>query len=534
MSIPAEHTDLFNSLCERLEQIHTEISLAGFMGTALKSLLRRQGDVPFLEAIRDAYVARAAGSPLPDQRLLARNILQIVLQLRPEIAKAWQDAQQKSEAAPKWTQPDRRTAAVDHKRPAPTHKNKLPLQAESIVADFMRTAIERRLACFNLTQPEIPSAAYYHEHPFFLFDRKFHKVLSKFVTEILMPLCQPVLSRTVYTELNAHLDEAVDVQNQYLLKKRPEIEKALIQRLSALAVLQTAAENIIHQAEQSDGSGPLWKTIKVPQSRPRAMSILGVKFAIGKETVTRTITIRADGGRDLTAEEMQALTLYTQFSDMAASEGIELPAGCDFKFLCVLLDFDQIKFSQSSKLISELAGHNLTSSDFLINKLRREERIQTNGLADVLLLSLFNDASERGFGIADLHRFCIETSREPADLLKKRPFLYWEVARRPFELAFQIRHIMQKRLPVNTLEVAIRMLFTAWRILARSLFAKEMDIALGVISSFPIIFAGESNEAFFTKMAEDLVHVLKAVEPDYERAMLTITTTYAQALKAHV
>ena len=531
MSIPVEHTDLFNSLCARLEQIHTEISLAGFMGTALKSLLRRQGDLPFLDAIRDAYVARAAGNPLPDQQLLARNILQIVIELRPEIAKAWHDAQQKAAADNAWVQPERRSAASLPKRQAPVHKNKLALQAETITADFIQPTIERRLASFSLTKPEIPSNAYYHEHPFFLFDRKFHKVMAQFIVEVLMPLCQPVLSRVIYAELNAHLTDPVELQNHLLLKKRPEIDKALIQRLSALAALQNSAEEIIRKAEESDNDGPTWKTIEIPQSRPRSMSILGIKFAVGKETVTRKITIRVDGGRDLSTEEMQALTLFTQFRDMAASEGIDLPSGCNFQFLCVLLDFDQVKFAQSAKLITELAGHSLTSTDFLINKLRREERIQTNGLADILLLALFNDASERGFGIADLHRFCIETSREPDELIRKRPFLFWEVSRRPFELVFQIRHIMQTRLPVNTLEVAIRMLFTTWRLLARSLFAKEMEIALGVISTFPIIFAGESNEAYFTKMAEDLVQVLKAAEPDYEKAILAITTTYTRALK---
>jgi len=532
VGIPAEHTDLYNGLCIRVEQIKTEVGLAAFMGTALKSLLRRQGDVLFLDAIRDAYVASAAGHPLEEQHRQARTILQIVIELRPEIAKAWTEAQQKERAALDWQQPDRRSLDAAPR----TNQDGTPIKhrpkAEVLTSDFVRISIEKRLASFHLTPPTIPSTAYYHERPLFLFDRNFHKVLARFIADILLPVCRPVLTRIVYSELNKMVAEPSEIQNLLLLKKRTEIEKALIQRLNALSALQHKAEEIIRKAEATEAEGPTWRTIEIPQNRPRSMEILGVKFALGTETVSRKVTIRADGGRDLSLEEMEALTLFTQFRDLAASENVDLPEGCDFQFIRFLMEFDQVKFAQSAKVITELATHSLTNTDFLINKLKREERSQAGGLSDILLLMLFNDASDRGFSIADLHRFCIESSREPQELLRKRPFLYWEVSRRPYELAFQIREAMRQRLPTNTVEITLRMMFSTWKTLARSLFEKDMDVALGVIAAFPIVFAGESCELHFTKIAERLVQVLNDPSPDYESAILAITSVYALGLKS--
>ena len=532
MSIASEHADLFNGLCAKLEQIGTELSLAAFMGNALKTLLRRQGDAQFLEAIRDAYVARAAGLALADQQQLARSILQVVIELRPEIARAWNEAHPTDPSVVKWRQSDRRK--LPEPPPPPPARRRQHPQADTLAADFVRTNVQRRLASFNLNPPQIPSLAYYHERPLFLFDRNFHKVFASFIADILLPLCRPVLMRKAYADITAVLTDPPEAQNLMLLKKRDEIETAILQRLAALAALQHKAEDIIGKAEtlETAPDGPAWRTVEIPQSRPRTLTIMGVTLPVGTQTVTRTITVRTDGGRDLSIEEMEALTLFTQFKDMVAAEGVTLPNGCDFQFLQFLLEFDQVKFAQSAKVVTELATHNLTSSDFLINKLRREERLQKGNLSDVLLLILYNDAADRGFGIADLHRFCIETSREPAELLQKRPFLYWEMSRRPYELAFQIRETMRQRLSVNTLEITLRMFFNAWKTLAKSLFAKDMEIALGVIAAFPIVFTGDAHEAHFSKIAERLGEVLTAPAPDYESAILAITGVYSLTLKS--
>jgi len=530
MTVPSLQVNLFEGLCAKLEQISTEMALAAFMGTALKSLLRRQGDALFLEAIRDAYVAAAAGRSIDNQRKLARAILRVVIEIRPEIARAWAEATQQ-QPEPQWTKPERRSM-IEPRKPAAAGPGFHARNAEDLTVQCIRAALIKKLDCFNLPAPAIPCAAYYHERPFFLFDRKFHEVFAHFITEILLPLCRPVLDRLVYKELNRHLADPPEVLNLMILKKREEIEKAVIQRLAALASLQNKAEEIIGKAEQSDAQGPSWKTIEIPQSRPRSLSILGIKFSIGTETVTRKITIRADGGRDLTSDEMEALTLFTQFRDMAASEGIDLPPGCDFQFLRFLMEFDQAKFARSYRTLCDLASHSLTSNDFLISHVKQEERAMPGTMADVLLLALFNVASDRGYGVADLHRFCVEASREAAELLRKRPFLRWEVARRPYELAFQVREIMRKRMPVNDLDRALRMLFAAWKTLARGFFQEEMEIGLGVIAAFPIVFAGEPAEALYTKIAERLNETLSSPAPDFESALTAVTAYYQKILNA--
>ncbi len=538
MTIPSQQSNLFDSLCAKLESILGEPTLAAFMGTALKSLLRRQGDTPFLEAIRDAYVAAVVGKDLPEQRKLARAILNIVMELRPEIARAWTEARQQEQAAQSWTKPERRSVGEQRKAAAAAAANKKAAgegpSVEGLTANTVRETVLRKLASFNLPAPLCPSTAYYHDRPFFLFDRKFHEVFARFITDMLMPLCRPVLSRLVYEDLLHHLADPPESLSFMILKKRDDIDKALIQRLGALAALQNKAEDIISKADLSDPQSPTWKTIEIPQSRPRSMNILGVTFAVGSETVTRKITIRADGGRDLSAEEMEALTLFTHFRDMAAEQGIDLPTGCDFQFLRFLLEFDPVKFAQSAKTVCDLATHNMTTSDFLITRLKKEERLQLSTMSDVLLLLLFNEASDHGFGIADLHRFCVETAREPAELLRKRPFLYWEIARRPFELAFQIREIMRKRLPVNDLDRALRMLFATWKTMARGFFQRDMDIALGVIAAFPIVFAGEPAELHFTKIAERLTEALTSAAPDTESTLTAVTASYERILKTNL
>jgi hypothetical protein len=316
-----------------------------------------------------------------------------------------------------------------------------------------------------------------------------------------------------------------------ITKKRDEIDRALIQRLAALSSLQSKAEEIISKAELADPQSPTWKTIEIPQSRPRSMSILGIEFSLGTEMVSKKITIRADGGRDLSAEEMEALTLFTHFRDMVAGEGLDLPKGCDFQFLRFLLEFDHAKFSQSAKSVSDLATHEMTSMDFLITRLKKEERAQLGSLSDVLLLVLFNDAADLSFGIGELHRFCVESARETAELQRKRPFLYWEVSRRPYELAFQVRECMRKRLPVNDLDRAVRMLFNTWKTLARGFFQKDLDVALGVIAAFPIVFSGEPGETHYNKIAERLHDVLTSAAPDYDSAITAVTTSYEKILR---
>lgn len=533
---------LVEGLYSRIGQIDAESVLASFMGAALKSLLRRSGDQPFMTAIQDAYVDRVAGCPIDTQRTIARDVLRTVVELRPEIAAAWAHFEKHQTGghspipdappAEPWSGPERRHIdAPAAAREAGQHEALAALDAEGLTRHFIAEHVSRRMALFHMARPSIASSAYFHDRPFFLFDRSFHQVLAKFMAETLAPLCHPVLNRLIYRELSAKANLPLEARLSCLSARQAEIDKALGQRLGALGMLcRTAGEIIAKSEAESDGS-PTWKQVQVPQTRPRSLSVLGVKVPLGTVTSVRTIRVRTDGGRDLTPEELEALTLFTQLQNMAANEGVDMPDACDFQFIRLLLEFDIAKFSAAIKELTALATHSLTNEDFLLSRVKRAENIWPGGLADILLLMLFYDAAEYGFGISNLQHFCIGTSTDPDTLAKRRPFLFWELNRRPRELALQIRETMQNRLPVNTLDAAIRKLVGAWKIQSRVVFARSFEVALGVIATFPIVFTGHPDEQPFTAIAERLRATLSDPSPDYESAIIAATTLYSQTLK---
>jgi hypothetical protein len=306
---------------------------------------------------------------------------------------------------------------------------------------------------------------------------------------------------------------------------------ALIQRLAALAHLQQTANELISQAEQSDGTvAPLWREIDVPQSRKRAISVLGLNLTLGTVTETRKIKVRADGSRDLSAEEVEALTIYTHFCDMVAQEGIALPSICDFNFLHQLMTFDLLKFAANRKRLIALGRQSHTNPIFLREQILQAEAALPPGFADILLLTLFDELCDRSFSLDELHRFCIESSRDPVLLAKKRPFLYWEAARRPRELAIQFRDAMHRRASVSIIDTTLTMFFVVWRGFSRDIFANGLDIALGVFSGFSVVFAGDRHEKEFSEIGSRIVEVLSAEKPNYESCVLWVTTTYGKTL----
>lgn len=540
---PSAANPLVEDLYARIENIDTEGQLAAFMGSALKSMLRRGGDQPFMSAIQDAYVARVSGCAIDKQRAIARDVLRTVVDMRPEIAAAWVHFQKHQAGgtqtpsipdapAGPWHGQERRH--IEEKTPqqeADEQQALSALDAEGLTMHCIAGHVTRRLAIFHLARPAIPSSAYYHDLPFFLFDRTFHHVLADFIAKVLTPLCRPVLTRLVYRDLSTKSDQPLEARQAFVSSRQAEIDKALGQRLSALAQLCRSAQEIIAKSEEEGDEGPSWKTVTVPQIRPRSVSVLGLKVPLGTVNSTRTIRVRTDGGRDFSADEIEALTLFTQLQNMAANEGLDMPDACDFQFICLLLEFDLSKFSASIKELAALATHSLTSEEFLLSRVKRAEIMWQGGLSDVLLLMLFYDSSDRGFGIPNLQRFCIGTSLDPIALAKYRPFLFWELNRRPRELALQIREVLQTRLPVNTLEAVIRKLFLVWKNQSRVVFERAFEVALGVIATFPIVFTGHPDEADFTAIADRLRLTLSDDSPDYESALLAITTLYSKTLK---
>jgi hypothetical protein len=484
-------------------------------------------------------VERVAGTSIDKQRAIAKDVLRTVVELRPEIATAWMQFQkhQTGSEAPvgvdpqPWSGPERRhIEAAQLQRRAEPHVDLAALDPEGLTAHFIAEQVNRRLALFHIGRPSIPNLAYYHDHPFFLFDRNFHQVLAKFLSEVLSPLCRPVLQRVIYRELATKNTLPLDARLGLLSSRQADIMKALCQRLGALGQLYRSALDIIAKSQSEDGM-PTWKEVLVPLSRPRSLSVLGIKIPLGTVMSTRTIRVRTDGGRDLTPDEVEALTLFTQLQDMAANDGVDMPEACDFQFIRLLLEFDIPKFSAAIKELSALATHSMTNEEFLLSRVMRAENFWPVALADLLMLILFMDASEQGFGIANLQHFCIGTSTDPATLAQRRPFLYWELSRRPRELALQIREVMEKKLPVNTLDASIRRLFTTWKSLSHTIFAPSFEVALGVLATVPIVFTGHPDEQAFTAIAERLRASLSDASPDYESAVLAATTMYSQVLK---
>ena len=555
---PWNQRALLDDLCQRINLIENEQVLTVTMGLVLKSLLRRAGDAPFLDAIRDAYVARSVDATMAERRVLSTEIIKVVIDMRPEVARAWQEAKRSAEAAEAgFAGPDRRHLDGDEPEaeqstppqaptPQPPSAEVKPVaakatpltpeaEAEAEIAAAIAAHVQRVLAPFQAPPAPIPSAKYVHEQPFALFNPAFHAVVATFVTDELMPRCRSGLSKRIYREYPVGKSATAQQKTAYLTTALPAAMQIIAQCVRNLAHAQKGAEEHIAKAEIHGDTPPTvkWREITVPQSRPRAVKVFGVNVTMGQVTETRTIKIRADdGSRDLSADEMDALTALTHFRDLAANEGIDLPNLCDFGFLHLLLSYDVKAFTAVRDDLSGLGRHPTTSRDYLRDRIKKADTAMTNGMADFLLLCLFVDVDEDKFGLNDLSRYCVETSRELNDVNRKRPFLRWAAAQRPRELAFQFREALRTRVSVNDVEKSLRLMFSAWQILSSSaLFKKELEGAAGVIAAFPIVFTGDQADPVFSEIATKVLETLAAASPDYERCVLWTTTAYTQFLK---
>ncbi|MCR6629611.1 MAG: hypothetical protein NVV74_05880 [Magnetospirillum sp.] len=90
------------------------------------------------------------------------------------------------------------------------------------------------------------------------------------------------------------------------------------------------------------------------------------------------------------------------------------------------------------------------------------------------------------------------------------PLLADEIARRPRDLAFQVRDAMRQRLDRNHFGLTVVMLLEVWRVLAGRRWQEPLDLALTVFSAFPIAFAGDPAEAVFSEIGVVLAKNLSA------------------------
>jgi len=527
---------LLQEISAKLDGLDGSAALASFMGQVLRSLLRRKGDSEFLATIQDTFIAGMAERGPDQQRALARELIRVVIETRPEIAQAWQ-AQQGAAAAP----PLRR--AVDLSPPSPPSQSPatasspaasgaVRAQAETLVAAFVAETVEQRLQVFRVAAPRFPSAAYCHEQPFFLFSGVFAKVVTGFFSEVLTTECRDTCQRHVYGPLEARGALSSEQVEGYMSARRVEVVRILIERLNRLAPLHRAAEAKLAKAKADGEAGAAaitWKTIEVPVSQPRMLRVLGVQFAVGRQTAMRKVRVKAGAENEIQPAEMETLTLITRLRDMAADSGIDLPAACDFRFLAALLDFDFRRFAQSFKdLVTAAAVDDRT---LLFERVDAIDKLLPDSLADAALIMLFSQQAERGFGFQDLYEFSVSAQLGDGEPKPPRPFLAPELARRPRELAFQVREVLRRQGDEECLAAAVQALLMVWQVLPKSRFAADLEAALTVLAAFPVAFAGDPDEAVFIEIGEVVRLTLAATVPNWDRCLLAVRAAYYPALK---
>jgi hypothetical protein len=526
----AQQQQLIDEFTARLEQIGDADALVRFMGEILRLLLRREGDAEFLAAVQDGFVAGMAGRNWDAQRRLARDVIGTVIQIRPEIAIAWRRDHSPSSGVPERRASDRQQAAAAAAA-AVSDQVAAAGGAEQRTALFVATALGRRLGVFRVAAPPFPSMAYCHGQPFFLFTQSFTNVVAVFVTEILMDLCRDNLERHVYRGLNELLRSGADEKRieGYLASKRTDIWKILTGHLGHLASLHSKAEAKLTAAQTSpENAQPQWKEVLMPVSRKRVIRVLGVRFTFGQQVTTRKVRVRADAGQVMEPVEMEALQLLTRFHDIAAEEGLELPQACDFRFLRMLFQFDAPRFAQAAKELSALARHPETSRTYLFVRLKAVDEVFPNTLADALVLMMFDELADGGFGFQELYDVCVGSGRNASALASKRPFVHAEVGRRPRDLVFQIREVLRRRDGADKLEKAVRLLLEVWGIMAKNRFGDELDAAIGIVSAFPVAFSSDPDEAVFAQIGRILGETLTAAERDADKCVAAVRACYAR------
>ncbi|MEW5727396.1 MAG: hypothetical protein AB1918_06180 [Pseudomonadota bacterium] len=528
MTIPADQQLLYSDLCAKLAAMEDEESLARTMGQILRSLLRRKGDVEFLLVVQDLATDGLAGRSLAEQKALAAEVVRLVLEKRPEVAAAWQALH-----APPPGVPARRAADLEEPEPAPAPAAPPPppesyehAEAEAMVSGYVADVLERRLHIFQVHSTRFPTPAFRHEQPFFLFDRRFARVARRFVVEVLAPQCRPALQRRVYAQIGPRLRMDPEGLKAFLAEKRPEAWKILIERLTKWAGHHRTAEaKLAAAADLGDDAGPEYAEVEVPVSTPRVFTVLGVAFALGQKTTTRRMRVRVRASTEPSADELEALTHVTRLRNMAAEEGLDLPAACDFLFLRTLLEFDAKKYAHAVKEFVALADHAETSRQYLFERLKFLDEAYANTLSDVVILMMFHDAGH--FGFKELYDICIGTALDKQAMANKRPFLQDEVGRRPRELAFQVREVLRRRYDEATLAEAVRMLLEAWAIMAKNRFQRELQAALGVLAAFPVAFAGDPDEPVLSHVGHILHRALTARETHAEETIAAVLDVYA-------
>lgn len=504
MALSPEQTQLYEDLCAKLDQQQDEPQLIRFMGGVLGSLLRRKGDAQFLRAVQDAFAEGMAGRPLPQQMELAREVIGMVIAKRPEIALAWQRvsgeephplARRAVDLPPEDDLPE---ISLD---PAP------PPPADSFEAFFAAAvedvtgALAQRVALFKVPPQRFPSPNYVHEQPFFLHAPSFVGAARGFLAKTLMPTWRDALADIHHRLPGRPADVAV-------FEARPELWALVTGRLGKMVEQAAAADAKLAAVRAGGITGVSFQTVEVPVTRKRTLSVLGVSFSMGEttETVKRRVPVQVSNRPS--PDEMMARDLEIAWHDAAADAGIDLPAAADLGLLLDLLSFDAERLAQDLPGLLSLVGDPETATDAVLDGIEAASAGHPPLIADALAITLFAHGSQGAFGYEELVRLA---ARWPAT---EHPFLAPEVARRPRDLAFQIRDALRRRLDRNNMGMTVVMLFEVWKVLSGTAHKAALDQALTVFSAFPIAFAGDASEAVFSDIGAAIAKGLSAPEAD--------------------
>ncbi|MGE5505440.1 MAG: hypothetical protein ACM31L_13545 [Actinomycetota bacterium] len=554
MAMPADQRQLYDDLTARLDAIVDEAALIAFMAGVLHSLLRRQGDAEFLAAVQDAFTDGIAGRESAEQKLLASEVIRVVIEKRPEIARAWQALYGPRAAVP---QPARRATdqlpplppldgdddpAVDplppladyDEVPAVAAEPQPPYEfasSESVVADYIAEVLDRRLEIFTVPPAGFPTVTYCHDRPFFLFTPAFRTVVRRFATGPLLVRCRIGLERRVYRHAKPEVLAEAESRNAFLAEKRPEVWKIVIEYLTKLAGAQKNAEAKLAQAATAEDDGA-YKIVEVPVSRPRTYRILGVGFTLGTKAATKKVKVKAKSPFELDKVEVEAMEAFADWRDIAADEGLELPAGADFQLLRTLFEFDAKRFRQAAKEFSALVGHKETTRKYLFDRLKFVDETFSNHLSDLLVVMLFYEHGDGRFGFNELYEICVGSSIDKTAQASKRPFVQSEVARRPREMAFQLREALRRGMDEDAVAQAVVLLLDVCERMAKTRFRHELDAALTVLGAFPLAFGGDPDEAAYVAIGHTLHDALTTKHPpEREQVLAQVTEAYLGVLR---
>ena len=527
--LPDDQRLLLDGLMSKLDGVADPAALQRFMGEILRTLLRRQGDSEFLATIQDAFTTGMAGLTWEEQKALARQVILVVIEIRPEIARAWQALHAEAKAAPT----HRRAADLDPSPPPPEPEPQISLTepyvhaaAAEKLGEYMADILMRRLALLRVKPPAPPSIAYSHDAPFFLFAAPFPEILRAFVVGPLLNHCRIGLERRIYRHVEQPMLNDGEAWKAFMAEKRDEVWKVLISSLTKLAAAHKVAEAKLVTAASAQNKPPEYKMVEIPVTQPRLYSILGVQFALGESTSMKRMRVKVPPSHELEPGEQTALDLIGKLHRTASHAGLQLPPSVDFQFLRTLLDFNVRLFMQSRDELMGLAGHKETSTKFLTDRFKAVDETLSHTLADILAMMLFTQHGDARFGLTEFYGICVGSARDKTAVDQKRPFVMQEIRRRPRELALQLREALRRRLHVDVVLAAADMLIQCWTVLGKQRFNTELDAGLAVIGAFPMTFSGDPEEASFMAIGQIMREVLTSDEPQRADCLIRISQTY--------